>query len=218
MPMQLDKRQIRRAFSRAAKSYDDAAILQRRIADELIQRLELVRLQPRRILDLGCGTGYAARKLKRHYRRAEVIGLDLAEGMLGRARRRFSWRAREHWLCGDAEHLPLADQSVDLIVCSATMQWCDLDALLDESIRVLRPDGLLAFASFGPDTLLEVRRAWREVDDGVHVHDFIDMHDVGDALVRAGFEMPVLDAETVQLTYAGPDGPGGGGRPVGDYL
>ncbi len=200
--MQLDKRQIRRSFSRAAATYDQAAVLQRRMLDETIQRLDLVQLEPRTVVDLGCGTGYGVAGLNHRYPDAQIIALDLAESMLRYARAQSHGNSRPDWICGDAEHLPLADNSVDLIVCSATLQWCELEQVFRECARVLRNKGVFAFTSFGPDTLLEVRQAWRQVDDRVHVHDFIDMHDIGDALLHAGFSDPVLDVERVQLTYA----------------
>jgi malonyl-CoA O-methyltransferase len=105
-------------------------------------------------------------------------------------------------LCADAEALPLADDSVDLVFSNATLQWVnDLDASFARALRVLRPGGLLMFSSFGPDTLKELRAAWAAVDDGAHVSPFLDMHDVGDALVRARFADPVMDVERMTLTY-----------------
>ena len=202
--MQLDKRQIRRAFGRAATTYDQVAVLQQRMVDEIIARLELVQLEPRTIIDLGCGTGYGARALAQKYPQAKIIALDLALEMLRVARSKNSACDNVSWLCGDAESLPLRRGSVDLILCSATLQWCDLAAVFAQCAAVLRREGLFTFASFGPDTLAELRAAWRRIDDQVHVHEFVDMHNVGDALVHAGFADPVLDVERVQLTYADP--------------
>jgi malonyl-CoA O-methyltransferase len=199
----IDKRRARRAFERAAPGYDAAAVLQREIADRLLERLDYVRLQPRRILDLGSGTGYAVDGLRRHYRRAQVIALDFAYPMLLRARRRGSWLHRPWCLCADAERLPLADSVLDLIVSNATLQWCsNPDAVFAECLRVLRPGGLFLFSTFGPDTLKELRTAWSCVDGYTHVSPFADMHDLGDALVRMRFADPVMDAEHITLTYA----------------
>ncbi len=198
-----DKRLVQRKFDRAAAEYDRAATVQRRMADEVVERLEFIKLVPERIVDVGCGTGYLVRCLQRSYRRATILGLDLSVGMLAQARareRRFRRRAR--WVNADAEMLPLADASVDLVVSTATLQWCDLVAALGEFRRVLRPGGLLMFASFGPDTLKEVRRAWATTDDGVHVHRFLDMHDVGDALLMQGFADPVMDVDRLQIEHA----------------
>jgi malonyl-CoA O-methyltransferase len=198
----IDKRRARRAFEAAAAGYDLAAVLQREIADRLLERLDYVRLEPRRILDLGCGTGYAVQPLHRRYRRAEVVALDFALPMLQQARRRGSWLRRPQCLCADAESLPLADGSVDLILSNATLQWCnDLNGTFRECLRVLRPGGLLMFTTFGPDTLKELRAAWSEIDGHSHVSPFPDMHDLGDALVRTRFADPVMDAERLTVTY-----------------
>lgn len=198
----IDKRRARRAFEAAAAGYDRAAVLQREIADRLLERLDYVRLTPDRVLDLGCGTGYAIQSLFRRYRRARVIALDFALPMLHQARRRGGWLRRPQCLCADAEHLPLADGCVDLILSSTTLQWClDPEGTFRECLRVLRPGGLLMFTTFGPDTLKELRAAWSEVDGYTHVSPFPDMHDLGDALVRARFADPVMDAERLTLTY-----------------
>jgi malonyl-CoA O-methyltransferase len=198
----LDQQRARRAFERAAPGYDAAALLQREIADRLLERLDYVRLEPKRILDLGAGTGYAVDALQRRYRQARVIALDFAHPMLLRARRRGTWLRRPLCLCAQAERLPLADGAVDLIVSNATFQWCnDLDLAFTQCLRVLRPGGLLMFTTFGPDTLKELRLAWSQVDGYSHVSPFPDMHDVGDALVRARFADPVMDMERLTITY-----------------
>ncbi len=198
----IDKTRARRAFERAAAGYDASAVLQRELADRLLERLDYVRLKPRRILDLGCGTGYAVDALDRRYRGSRIVALDFAHPMLLKARRRGSWLRRPLCVCADAERLPLADNSVDLIVSNATLQWCnDPQATFVECLRVLSPGGLFMFTTFGPDTLKELREAWSSVDGYTHVSPFPDMHDLGDALVRARFADPVMDAERLTLTY-----------------
>ena len=199
----LDRRQVRRAFERAAPGYDAAAVLQREVGARLLERLELTTLAPARILDLGCGTGQGARALLQHYPKAEVVAADVAFGMLREARHRRNWFRRARLLCADAQALPLKTMSFDLIYCNLVLQWCDdLDRTFLELRRLLRPHSLLLFSSFGPDTLKELRAAWRQVDNFTHVNRFIDMHDMGDALMRAGFVEPVMDVEQVVLTYA----------------
>lgn len=188
-------------FERAAGGYDDFAELQRRVAEEMLSRLELVTLVPQRVLDAGCGTGYCSRDLQRRYRKAQVFGLDLAAAMLQRASRQRGWFSRQHFMQGDAACLPLADGSIDLVVSNLMLQWCEPAAVFAEFRRVLSRDGLLMFSSFGPDTLLELRQAWRQIDDRQHVIDFVDMHDLGDALVMTGFREPVMDVDRYTLSY-----------------
>lgn len=204
----LEKRRIRQSFDAAAGRYDEVAVLQREIGKRIIERLELIRLEPERILDVGAGTGVCSQALGKRYKRAHVVSLDIAPRMLEHARRRDSWlqrlRSRQSFICGDAEQLPIAEHSVDLIFSNVTLQWCgDLEHTFREFRRILKPGGLLMFSTFGPDTLKELRASWRIADDShtAHVHDFIDMHDVGDALLRAGLAEPVMDVETITLTY-----------------
>jgi malonyl-CoA O-methyltransferase len=207
----LDKKSVRAAFARAAARYDAAAVLQREIADRLLARLDYMRIVPQRILDLGCGTGYALDLLRKRYPSAHLVGLDSALAMTAMARTRTQPRlpfglgrhlSRCYFVNADAETLPLADHSFDLVFSNLALQWCDPDAVFRECRRVLRPGGLLLFTTFGPDTLKELRAAWHTVDHDSHVHAFIDMHDLGDALVRARFADPVMDVESLTLTYA----------------
>jgi malonyl-CoA O-methyltransferase len=167
----------------------------------LLQRLTLTALQPRTVVDAGAGTGHGSRALKRRYPRALVIALDSSSGMLHAAARQQLWLRPFARVCADAERLPFESGSIDLIVSNLMLQWCDPDAVFAEFRRVLAPQGLLTFSSFGPDTLRELRVAWAEVDSHTHVHQFIDMHDLGDALVRSGFASPVLDVERITLMY-----------------
>jgi malonyl-CoA O-methyltransferase len=202
----LDKRRVRATFDRAAPGYDAAAPLQHEVCDRLLERLDLVRLAPRRVLDAGAGTGRGMRGLRRRYRRAELYGLDLSPAMLREARRRAGWWRRPSWVCADLEYLPFADATVDLLFSNLALQWCnDLGRTLRGFRRVMAPGGLLMFTTFGPDTLRELRTAWREADaDHVHVNAFLDMHDIGDALLRAGFSGPVMDMEMITVTYPHP--------------
>ena len=199
----LDKRRVRAAFDRAAGTYDEAAPLQHEVCDRLLERLEWVKLEPARVLDAGAGTGRGTRGLRRRYPHAQRLGLDLSPAMLREARRRDGWWRRTRWVCGDLEELPFADGVMDLVFSNLALQWCnDLDRTLADVRRVLAPGGLFMFTTFGPDTLRELRTAWQTADpDHVHVNAFVDMHDIGDALVRAGFADPVMDMEMIVLTY-----------------
>jgi malonyl-CoA O-methyltransferase len=201
-PFAMDSGRVRAAFDAAAADYDAVAVIQAEVRQRLLERLDLFRIAPRRILDAGCGTGHGARALLRRYRGVELVALDLAPGMLRAARRRRPWLRRLDAVCGDAAALPLADGSVDLVFSNLMLQWCnEPDRVFAEFRRVLRPGGLALFTSFGPDTLKELRAAWRAADGHTHVSRFIDMHDLGDALLRAGLGEPVMDMEHLTLTY-----------------
>ena len=217
----LDKRLVRRSFERAADSYDRAAFLQQEIGDRLVERLDLVRLQPRQIVDVGAGTGHVSAALAQRYPGSRLLVTDLAESMLRHSRRRLQpgqhpgivgrlrrsiaaagQSPRVAFASADAEQLPLAEDCADLLVSNLMLQWCpDLDRALAEFRRVLAPGGLLMFTTFGPDTLKELRSAWSEVDGLTHVNAFIDMHDIGDAVLRAGLGEPVMDVENLTVTY-----------------
>ncbi len=204
----LDKRAVRRSFDRAATSYDAAAVLQHEVCRRSLERLDFIRLDPARILDAGCGTGNAWRGLMARYPDARLAALDLAPGMLQQASATLPWHQRllrraPATVCGDLEQLPLAGGCIDLAWSNLALQWVNaLPRAFAEMRRVLAPGGLFLFTTFGPDTLKELRAAQSVGDDHVHVSGFIDMHDIGDLLVQAGFADPVIDMESFTLTYA----------------
>ncbi len=199
---QLDRSQIRRAFDRAAETYDEAAALQYEIGDRLIERMDYIRLEPRRILDLGAGTGRFTDALMKRYRGAGVVAVDIAPAMLERVRQRGGWLHKPMCVCADGERLPFADDSFEFVFSNLMLQWCsDLDPVFTELRRVLAPGGLLMFTTLGPDTLLELRESWQAVDGYTHVSRFTDLHDVGDSLVRTHWAEPVMDSERITVTY-----------------
>lgn len=205
----IDKKQVRRAFSRAATQYDAAAVMQREVCARMLERLDYIKLQPASVLDVGSGTGWGTRQLGERYPAAKIVALDIAIGMLQAARAQTSWwkklRAaqQQHAVCADVEALPLAAGSVDLVWSNLALQWCnDLPATFVELHRVLNIGGMLMFSTFGPDTLKELRHAFLGVDAHRHTNRFADMHDIGDMLVGAGFAEPVMDMEYLTLTYA----------------
>jgi malonyl-CoA O-methyltransferase len=216
----LDRASVRRAFERAAATYDSAAVLQREVAQRMAERLGIVRLDPALILDAGCGTGEAMGELQTRYPRARMMGVDLAYAMVHAAQQRdlgvatpslrrrwlraFSTvtRARPALVCADVCRLPIAARSVDLLWSNLALQWVDeLPLALGEFHRTLKVGGLLTFTTLGPDTLSELRRAFASTDEAAHVNRFVDMHDIGDMLVHAGFADPVMDMEMVTMTY-----------------
>jgi malonyl-CoA O-methyltransferase len=192
----IDPAVVARSFGAASKRYDAAATLQAEVRNELLSRLELLREVPRAVLDLGAGTGIAAAELKRRYPRARVTAADIAAPMLAVARARSRFWRRIHCVEADAQELPFEAASFDLVFTNLMLQWLHPpDQALREIRRVIKPGGLLLASSFGPETLQELRSAWAAADDGVHVNDFIDVHDLGSALSRAGFVEPVLDVD-----------------------
>jgi malonyl-CoA O-methyltransferase len=199
----LDRRALLRDFDTAAETYDKVAVLQRTVAERLVERLEIINITPDRIVDLGSGSGAGANLLTQRYRRARILQVDLAPAMLRLARKRAPrWFSRQHFVQADARSLPLAAGMVDMVFSNLMLQWLEQPAAAFTEIRYgLRTGGLLMFSSFGPDTLKELRASWAAVDEAPHVHRFMDMHDLGDALVRAGFEHPVMEMEQITLTY-----------------
>lgn len=203
-----DKKAVRRAFERAAPHYEEHAILHREVGRRLVEHLDPIRIEPATILDLGCGPGASFEALGKRFPNAALVGVDLAHAMVSEARARAAWWRRALALrtpvlvCGDAESLPLAAASVDLVFSNLALQWCRAERVFQEAARTLRVGGLLLFATLGPDTLKELRAAFAKADGARHVHDFVDMHDLGDALVASGFADPVMEMEVVTLEYA----------------
>ena len=205
---EINKRQMRRAFSRAATNYDATAVLQREVCSRMLERLDYIKLQPQRIMDVGSGTGWGTRQLVAKYPSAQMISLDIAIGMLQAARGTSSWwqkifsQQKTAMVCADVEALPIASNSLDMVWSNLAVQWCnDLPATIVDLHRVLKVEGLLMFSTFGPDTLKELRQAFHGVDAHNHLNRFADMHDIGDMLSHGGFAEPVMDMEYLTLTY-----------------
>jgi malonyl-CoA O-methyltransferase len=197
-----DQRRVRERFNRAADHYDRHAAVQHEIGRRLDERFGWLKLEPARILDLGTGTGQMVRAMRERYPKAEVIGLDLAEAMLRRLPRRRWWSPNRLGVAADMHALPFVGGSMDAVVSNFALQWSDRpQTLFAEVARVMASGAPFAFTTLGPDSLVEVRRAWAAVDPTPHVHQFLDMHDLGDALVGAMLADPVMDRETVTVTY-----------------
>jgi malonyl-CoA O-methyltransferase len=197
-----DARRVRERFNRAADDYDHHAAVQQEVGRRLDERFDWLKLEPERILDLGSGTGQMVRAMRKRYPRSTVIGLDLAEAMLRRLPRTRWWSRHRLALAADMHALPVTGGSLDVVVSNFALQWSDRpEQLFAEVARVLASSGVFSFATLGPDSLREIREAWAMVDAAPHVHAFPDMHDVGDALVGAMFADPVMDRETLTVTY-----------------
>ena len=206
----VDVPQVRRNFARAAGGYDAVAVLQREIASRMLERLDYVKIDPLRVLDLGCGTGASLAALGERYPRASVIGVDASEPMLhvgNRQRSRHRWMLpflrgpkRATLFAADAHALPLQTNSVGFIWSNLVLHWLvDPLSAFREMHRVLEVGGLLMFTAFGPDTLKELRSCF--ADGYEHTQRFADMHDYGDMLVECGFSDPVMDVELLTVTY-----------------
>ncbi|TBR36038.1 MULTISPECIES: malonyl-ACP O-methyltransferase BioC [Dyella] len=201
----VDRRQVRRNFGRAARTYEQHDALQRQVQDVLLERLDFYLDTPERVLDVGAGTGRGSALLKKKYGKAQVIAVDMAVPMLREAKQHAGWFKPFQRVCAEATSLPFPDHSVDVLHSNLCFQWVDdLAALFGECARVLKPGGLLAFTTFGPDTLRELRAAWASSDEQAHVSRFLDMHDLGDAMISAGLRDPVLDVDRYTMTYSEP--------------
>ena len=193
---------VRRRFDRAAEEFEEFAFVHAVTRDGLLARLEPMVVEAKTVVDLGCATGSACKPLAKRFRRAHIIALDLSASMLQQVRLKQSWFAKYSLLHANAKAIPLADQSVDVVFANQLLPWIDdSETVFTEVARVLRENGLFLFAGLGPDSLSELRRAWQSVDAGVHVNRFPDMHDLGDAAVRAGLTDPVLDVDRLSVTY-----------------
>lgn len=188
------KSRIRQSFERAAPTYDSAAAIQRHICAQLAAGLPAI--NPARILDAGCGTGHAQTALQARFPAAHAIALDLSSAMLHRV------SAPCGRIAGDLEHLPLADASLDLYWSSLAVQWCDLATVLHEARRALRPNGLLALASLGPETFRELRHAFAGVDAYRHTLAFHSLEEIGQLAAAAGFATVGLKKDQKTAHYA----------------
>jgi malonyl-CoA O-methyltransferase len=173
--------------------YEEHAIVAHEALSQMYSRLDYITLQPKLILDVGCGVGTGSQLLKKRYPTATVFGIDSALNFLSYAREQH--REGIQWIGAEAIQLPLREYSVDLIFANMLLPWCaDLKKIFQRWQKLLKPGGLLMFTTLGPDTLLELKQA-------IRAPTWIDMHDIGDELVHAGFLDPVLDAECLVLNY-----------------
>jgi malonyl-CoA O-methyltransferase len=204
---------VRAQFDARARRYARHDTLPREIGTRLADRLQYIRLTPQRVLDVGCGSGTTVAALAGRFPQARIAGLDISHGMLrqrangmrDRLRHWLGATAHAGWIVADAARLPIASDSIDLVVSNLMLHWHPQPhTVFPEWKRVLRTDGLLLFSCFGPDTLKELRAACRAGLPHARPMPFIDMHDFGDMLVASGFGDPVMDAELLTLTYASP--------------
>ncbi|NBB93838.1 MAG: methyltransferase domain-containing protein [Gammaproteobacteria bacterium] len=201
MTRRSDATRIRQRFDAVAERYDRHAELFDEVGRRLLERLDGLRFEPERIVDLGCGTARHTLELHERYPKARLLAVDSAAAMLGQARRRRGrWRRRFELACADLAAPPLAEASVDLVYANLSVQWAgDLAVILSALRRIMRPRGLLLLTLPGPDTLVELRRAGAVVEAGVDTH----AQELGGLLTRAGFQEPVLDTDWLTTTHDG---------------
>ena len=198
-----DKNATRQYFEKLASNYDAAAFLQLEIAKRMGERLDYIKHQPKVVLDAGCGTGFITKDLLKRYPKSQVLALDIALNMTRKTKALGGWLRKPKLICADAEAMPLKPESDDLVVSNLMIQWSnDLNKMFAGFHSVLAPNGLLLFSTFGADTLKEMKESWASVDETLHTNAFVDMHEIGDALLKAGFINPVTDMELITMTYS----------------
>ena len=200
-----DKIAISKAFSRAAKHYDQYAFVQQEIGQRLLERCEWLKTKPNTILDLGSGTGTFTHELQALYPKADIIGLDRAMGMCEFAQKKYPskfFKKTPNFIGGDMEVLPFRSNTFDLIISNCAFEWSRALPLIFADIkRLLKNEGVLLFTTMGPDTLYELATSAHAVDGLYHVNAFLDMHHIGDILLKSGLLDPVMDRETMTIAY-----------------
>lgn len=194
--------EISKAFNQSANSYEAAAKIQQEIGQRLLERLQYLKIAPKYILDLGCGPGSFSKALSLLYPKACIVGLDLASEMLQQAKKKQSWRRKWPLVAADMQQLPFADGTFDLIFANQVVHWgASLPLVFSELNRVLNLNACIMFTTLGPDTFKELKTAWGPVNSFAHANEFLDMHDVGDALLSEYFVDPVMDMELISMHY-----------------
>lgn len=203
----ISKQRIAESFSRASQHYDQQAQFQRDVGEQLMSLVP----EPaafstrRRVMDLGSGTGTFLKPLLHKTRAEQLLAVDLAQGMNCFARQQLNFPEQIYWLTADAEQLPLADASVDLVFSNLSLQWCyQLDRLADSLARVLPPGGQLWFSSLNPGTLVELEQAWQSVDEYRHVNQFAEPEQVIRAFEKAGLNLALHRQQTQVLEFDQP--------------
>ena len=195
--------ELARSFDEIARQYDSHAALEQEAGKRLLARTAFNRLEPARILDLGCGTGSGAAALKKSFRKARILALDISATMLAEARRKAGLRRLFRLVRADMSRLPLSNQSVDMVFANLSTFWApDPEALFAEIRRVLRPEGMFLFTGFGPGTLRQLAEAGSQTGGNIQIPVFPDLLETGDALTAAGFREPVMDTERITLRYS----------------
>lgn len=208
----INKKFKKKIFDRAAFTYDDYAVLQNKIIDNLFKRMDLITLNPEIAIDLGCGTGRVSKILHNKFTNLDLINFDLSEGMLSFAKNKnsnnlfpFLRKKKNSYICGDIDYLPFKNESFDLIWSSSAFQWSNnINSSFKQVLNILKPGGLFIFSTFGPNTLNELGKISEEIFDTSTINNFFDFNIIGDLLKNSGFKDSVLDVENYVLTYQNP--------------
>lgn len=205
----IDKSFKRKIFNRSANSYDKFSMLQNEVSDNLFDRLIKIQLNPKLILDLGCGTGRNGQILSSIYKQAEIVNYDFSENMLLQARHKqinlidnILETNRPSFICGDIENLVFPKKIFDIVWSTNSLQWCnDLPTTFKNIGSILKPNGLFIFTTFGPKTLYELRNITKEISSFKKTNDFIDTSSIKNILINEGFSNPVVESEDISLKY-----------------
>lgn len=197
------KLELYNTFDKQATEYEEAAKVQFEIGKRLFERLAYLKITPRNILDLGCGSGLFSLQLKKYYPKAQIISFDLASGMLHEVKKKQGFWRRWPLVQGDMNHLPFNSESIDLIFSNQVIHWTnEIPIVLKEINRVMSPHACLIFSTLGPDTFKELKMAWQNADNYSHTHEFKDMHEIGDLLLKEQMQDPVMDQEILTVHYS----------------
>ena len=197
----IDKKRVRQSFASAADTYDGLATLQRQVGLDLLSMFD-INFTDDIVMDIGCGTGFLTQEIMLASSVQQMVAVDIAYSMLEATRIKLKDLETVHYICADAECIPLQKQAVDNIVSNLALQWCqNLTQVFEGFNHGLKPEGQLVFSTFGPATLQELKQAWSEVDDYTHVNEFYTVDELTIFLQQAGFENIQIESKCYQSNY-----------------
>ena len=197
--MEKYKIKILKSFDAKSSSYDEYSFVQKEVSERMIKRLKFLKSKPLNILDIGCGTGYLSNLISRHLPNSNIVCMDFSYEMVSQCKNK---NIKLEPLVADAEYMPFKTSTFDLVISSFTLHWCQqIDKIFSDIFRILKNNGNFMFTTVGPDTLKELRDAYKLIDNYEHINTFDDMHTYGDILLSSGFHDPVMDVERLIIEY-----------------
>ena len=197
--MEKYKIKILKSFDAKSSSYDEHSFVQKEVSERMIKRLKFLKSKPLNILDIGCGTGYLSNLISQYLPNSNIVCMDFSYEMVSQCKNK---NIKLEPLVADAEYMPFKTSTFDLVISSFTLHWCQqIDKIFSDIFRILKNDGNFMFTTVGPDTLKELRNAYKLIDNYEHINTFNDMHDYGDILLSSGFHDPVMDVERLIIEY-----------------